>query len=426
MVDYDKIAYKIFNVLKGHGFNVQMYADDGMQTTEPEAARRFFVEEPNFMVTLQDEDDEIKMNKNANLALEDLRSVILQLKMIAERYMLEFTLRVFGNDIVAKDYAYQAESKEKGMEGINEASLSRMFGSKKTSYQTLEDVKMIVRHKVSVSEEQRGARSRNISAIFLECNGERYQFPYTNLAGARAMARHMSMGGATDDIMAEHIVKTTGNMLKLKEFVNYTRKNKLVNESSQDVVDSIMENMKSLRKDLERIRGVKTYESVLRRVSSTQVQELSEDDFSDLRDMFTVKTFDEKMADILPIVGRIVQEKESFYRRIEEASTEVQLNPRKMSAVASMLDFSTVGAKVAHELSEMAARIHENDELVSFLSGISRKLCTEGDLSDFEKNIVKNVLECAIIREFSDEQNSELTESKEFENSFEKYTNIFL
>ena len=49
-----------------------------------------------------------------------------------------------------------------------------------------------------VNEEQRGARSRNISSIFVEnAEGERFKYPYKHLNGARAMARHVSHGGVT-------------------------------------------------------------------------------------------------------------------------------------------------------------------------------------------------------------------------------------
>ena len=51
-------------------------------------------------------------------------------------------------------------------EAIKEASLGPVQGSLKTSYQPLDNVKLIVKHSKPENEEIRGARSRNISKIF--------------------------------------------------------------------------------------------------------------------------------------------------------------------------------------------------------------------------------------------------------------------
>ena len=140
-----------------------------------------------------------------------------QLKNLAKQNLLNTQIKVFGKEITPKDFAYQAQKfKDNTMENVvSEASLSRMSGSKKTSYQTLESVKIILRHRKPVSEEVRGSRSRQIQAIFLEQAGERFRFPQNHLAGARAMARHMYEGGNMQDTLGEYIIESVSNVIKL-------------------------------------------------------------------------------------------------------------------------------------------------------------------------------------------------------------------
>ena len=57
-----------------------------------------------------------------------------------------------------------------------------------------------MRHSKPVDEAVRGSRSSHIKALFIENGaGERFQYPHIHLAGARAMARHVSMGGTPYD-----------------------------------------------------------------------------------------------------------------------------------------------------------------------------------------------------------------------------------
>ena len=94
------------------------------------------------------------------------------------------------------------------MDNINEASLGRMTGSRKSSYQPLADnVKIIVRHNKEVNEEVRGARSRNIHSILIQRGEEKFKMAENNLSAARAMARHLHNGGETFDEIGEAITE---------------------------------------------------------------------------------------------------------------------------------------------------------------------------------------------------------------------------
>ena len=517
MINYEKVAEKIFSVIKGHGHTLSMYADDGMETTDPTEARRFFVAKPNYMVTLDDESNTIKINKNSNLSLEDLESIMKQMKNLARANMLNTHVQVFGKEITPKDFAYQAKkyrNKEMGEiteatydelpsgydglirngedvnptgawkvmipvnkyngkyytanrtayyvptseasteeEAINyvfnnkeqvidklskaktnsgrsliqrpleknifigpnsrnrisatminnylgEASLSRMSGSTKTSYQTLESVKMIVRHRKPVAEEVRGSRSRQISAIFLEQAGERFRFPHNNLQGARAMARHMYEGGEMGDAIGTYIVEAVGNLIQLNEFVRYARTNKLINENSEDIIATVQENIATLRGELKGLTGANSYAKISEAIAAREANVLEEDDTTDLRDLFTVRKFDEKFGDTLPLVNRLMNEKTAWRDALVEASTQtVWLDAKESLAEDDILEFDSPVQKMGYKIQKVANRMVETGDLKTVVSRVAGKLIEGETISEFEKTIVRNVMENAKIEE---------------------------
>ena len=154
--------------------------------------------------------------------------------------IIKATKKQFKNDEIAskakqagKDSAAFKKANAPASETVKE-SFSKMFGSSKTSQQTLENVRILVRHKVPVSEEVRGSRTRHISSIFLECNGERMRFQHNYLPGARAMAQHMAHGGSMGDKVGSYIIESTGNLLN-KSFNYVTRINS--SNSSDGIVE---------------------------------------------------------------------------------------------------------------------------------------------------------------------------------------------
>jgi hypothetical protein len=478
MVNFDRVAKKLFSILKGYGYQIKMFGLDGSEVIDPEEARRFYVDEPNMMLTLDDTSEEIILNKNSDVPLDVYEDVLKRLRLVASQNMLNFTLKDFGKKVEPKDFSYQAKNyKEATMENVEEAkdpekewkkegawskqmkkqdkdfdkarkakaamasktkesfeqakfalaeSLSKMFGSTKTSRQTLENVQILVRHRKPVQEEIRGSRTRNIQAIFLEANGERFRFPHNSLSGARAMARHLTMGGSVADQIGEQIVSNTGTMMKLKEFLRYARSNNLINEGSNDAVELVRENVNSIQETLKKLSGIKTYESAKLRMEETQVQILEGEceDTDKYRDMFTVKRFDEKFMDILPLVSSMVTENTKFLERIEEAAgTQIAIS-EMFSDMAGII-FEKETARLGNQIASLGRTIKENSELSSYVVKLGNKIVSEQALTEFEKSVLSKVLENCTVA-LQEETADALTESfKSFESKIIKFENIF-
>lgn len=305
-------------------------------------------------------------------------------------------------------------------------SFSKMFGSSKTSQQTLENVRILVRHKVPVSEEVRGSRTRHISSIFLECNGERMRFQHNYLPGARAMAQHMAHGGSMGDKVGSYINESTGNLLKLQSFNRYVTTNKLINEDSSGIVETVKENIETLRSELKKLTGVKTYETAKARLETFEREALAEDDTSGLKDLFTIRRFDEKFEEVLPIVKQLVQEKNTFYKRIEEAAGNVVMLRREAISTTPMFEFAGENARLGFKISELALRVMENDELAGFINKIGTKLCKEGTVNDFEKAVLTQVFENLKVEETSTKAKTEIKESMDLEAFYNRFDYNFM
>ena len=426
MIKVDKLAEKVFGALKGNGYSLILYTIEGTETVDPSVARRFYVSNPPIMVTIDEDNEELVLTMSESASYEETEKLQKYLKKLANEFLINYTVRNYGKSIQPRDFSYQAKRIKEHSMDINESKLSQMFGSSKTSYQTLEDVKILVRHKKAVSEESRGARTRHIQSIFIERAGERFKFPHKHLGAARAMARHMSYGGEMHDTIGEHIVSSTQKFLDLKEFARYASKNNLVNEDTSDIIALVKESSSQLKRTLEQLAGANSYFRIKEKIESESNDAIEEDYDAELKDMFTVKKFDEKFETILPIVQSLVNERNSYNNRIEEAANSsivVSADP-----IMTGLKFESEMAKLGYYLSEMSKGISENTELASFLAKAGRKMHMGESLNEFEKEVVQKSLLNMVSEDnynTEDAKIEEIRECAELEKKLNFYTQIF-
>ena len=70
------------------------------------------------------------------------------MRQLAREYMLDFDIRSFGKHIEPKNYAYKLQKdKEQTMGDVFNEGMSKLEGSSRTSRQTLENVRLIVKHR---------------------------------------------------------------------------------------------------------------------------------------------------------------------------------------------------------------------------------------------------------------------------------------
>ncbi len=315
-VNLNNVATKVMKFMQGSGLALKMFDDsNGKSVSDPTKARYFYVETPNMMVHIDDSAKELQFHVGEHVDIDktEVSSMMKNLRQIAHSNMLDFDVRSFGKRIKPKNYAYKIEqNKEQTMSDVFNEGMSPLEGSSRTSRQTLENVRLIVKHRNAVNEESRGARSRNISSIFVEnSEGERFKYPFKHLNGARAMARHVASGGIPSDMVGEAIVGLSSNLAKLKEFMGVVSKQKLVNESNRSVVLNVKRNMESIKESIKRIQGANGYTAFVESMALNEekvIEEASEDTINSYVQKFTKSSFEESLKDILPLVHRVNEE----------------------------------------------------------------------------------------------------------------------
>jgi hypothetical protein len=191
-----------------------------------------------------------------------------ELRNFAKRRLMAFDTRDIAKDNLDKrDYEFLSQyNKPKPSEPnqviqqpvgenimTNVVSESSLYGSKTVSYQKLEDTRLIIKHNQAVMDDtQPGARTRNISALFVENqDGERFKYPFVHLAGARAMQRHVANGGLPYDDIGKSIIGMSEEIAQLKSFGNYVVRNDLMNSMNNNIVERSSEYLNGLREQIK-------------------------------------------------------------------------------------------------------------------------------------------------------------------------------
>ena len=296
----DIIAQQLFKTIKGFGHIMVLFTDDGQKTTDPAEARRFYAKDIQMMVNfvVDESTNEIVVNLSADSDIQELQPMMSSIRNLANRYIIEYTVKTFGKSISPKDFAYMAKH-------TIEEGFSGWHGSARKSMNELDDARIVIKHRKSVDEEKRGARTRQIESIFIENGiGERFKFPSSNITAAKAMLRHVQEGGAPHDDFGQNIY---GIMEELNELKTFQRKNKR-NDFFEDAAigEEIGAHIGKLRHSLKSMSGPKGYR-VQMESFTTENAEVSQERLDELKDNVTVNYFDESIAGALPYVARIIE-----------------------------------------------------------------------------------------------------------------------
>lgn len=427
----EQLAEEIFNILKGANLKIVLYNSAGQKTMEPTEADRFYVLNDDLMVTVRLDDSrfEVLVQVGKDFDLDSNRALLASIKSATHKAMGEFTLRKFNKNIQPKDFAHQSVKE----------SFSRAHGGVKTSYITMPEARLIIKHNAAVDEQVKGSRSRNIHSLFIEnSQRERMQFPYRYMAGAKAMTMHVNNGGTFEDTIGSAILNICEEIYHLHAFEQHVKKNGLVNEANADVLETCRMKSKSLKETLRNLHTKRGY-------AEFQPTEISEDEQTnaqstvDIVNKFMYNTFeDTNMDTILSTVARVVSEREGqggmtkeilarVYDMIKNGvDFKIQLDPNdpenpenedpvkysgpegavaKLSAMLSFMAKSSKNDEAFNLLSQLSTDVHGMDrktqqllaKLVMFLAQKSKtgaspspaktESITESVISDLRRRI---------------------------------------
>lgn len=322
MKELDKIAEGLFDKIRSRFDDISLGDENAKATTEPDQARFFnfdYAREGNNYgnVTISISDDAalkvyFSRNITEKMTPEDRPAwyqFLKELRYFAKRNMMTFDTRdISRNNLTNRDVSTISKS-DSSYDSSDVVTEGRMYGSSKSSYEKLGPVRLVVRHTKKVDENSRGARTRNISAVFLETSeGERFKLPFTHLNGARAMARHVQMGGSMTDTIGEHITSMVEEISNMRGFVRSMRNRTFEDTETNDMISAASEYYGSLQNNLHKLKGTRSYIKYVESYTpDTTEVEFDEDA---MRDRFTRKLFDDRMNSALSSVYKAYTKKQ--------------------------------------------------------------------------------------------------------------------
>jgi len=317
------ISQDLFDKVRSRFSNLQMGDDSGAVTVDPTEARFFdfdFVVEGNNLGRIS-----VSINDLGNLKLFYSQGIVEERDPVTQQFWFDFLkemrqfamrrlLRFDPRDITKgnlekNDFQYLAQNgpKEDNM------TESTMYGSSKSSYRPLDKTLLIIRHNNKVGED-RGARSRsnNIQSIFIQNEaGERFKYPMIHMAGAKAMQRHVSNGGATYDEAGQSIIKMSEQIRALSTFKRQVGHSEQLTQEALGIVDRAGSKLSELRSTIENLSKQTYYAEWRESLATLDIAEQTELDsttFEDYKSKFTISSFKEDLTQYFPLLYSIMQE----------------------------------------------------------------------------------------------------------------------
>lgn len=314
MKEIEKIAEDLFDKIRSRFEDLSLGDENAKATSNPEDARFFnfdFVSEGenygNITISIaEDASLKIYFNKNISESMPDgnIRknwySFLHNMRFFAKRNMMTFDTRdISRNNLTGKDIKTISKSDAAYTTDDLTVTEGKMYGTTKSSYEKMGPVRLVVKHLGKVDENVRGARTRQIGAIYVEnTEGERLKLPFTHLGGARAMARHIQNGGLMGDEIGEHITALVTEMNDLRVFVRNMRGKTFEDRETNQMVESAIDYYGTLHEKLHKMKGQRTYKRYVEDYKPELIDN-SEFDEEALRERFTRKLFDDRMNSAL-------------------------------------------------------------------------------------------------------------------------------
>jgi hypothetical protein len=351
----DNIATDLFYKIRSRFRGLKLGSEDGTVTIKPNEARFFdfdYMEgetpighvsislaEPNSM--------KVYFSTGITEAMDQQQktnwySFLKELRQFSKRRLMAFDTRDIAKDnLDERDFAFlsqnalqQKNNKDTDMTpptntvpvGESVMNESAMYGTKTMSFQKLMDTRLIIKHSQAlVDDTQPGARTRHISALFVENQeGERFKYPFIHLAGARAMQRHVANGGLPYDDVGKSIISMSEQIAQLKSFNNYVVRNDLMNSDTNNIVERSTMALNSLREQIKALSKQGHYESYKANFQIQETQEVPEEVVEDYTEKFTIRNFKEDIKSVFPVLYRLMQENDNTvdYDDIVEMTSE--------------------------------------------------------------------------------------------------------
>ena len=317
MKNLDSIAKDLFNKIRGRFPNITLGDKEGNVTNIPSNARYFdfaFLDEKEKKISVSLEQDngivvivgkDIVGNQPEHIQ-DKWYNFLKELRVFSKKRLLNFDVRDINKSILNKrDYKFLAATRL----GDETMAESKMYGTNKTSYQRIGNARLAIKHTHPINLESTGSRSQKIKAIYVESpEGERFKYPYNHVAGARAMARHVSEGGNAYDDFGKYISGLSNEASKLQKFKKYMNRSSVMAETLSGYMDTVNTRIQEVKKEIIHLQKEGFYKQAIENFTVPVVEDVPEGVSENWIDQLTIKQFNEELKDVFPYIYKLIGE----------------------------------------------------------------------------------------------------------------------
>lgn len=417
MKEIESISSALFDKIRSRFDPVTLGDENAKAETDPEKARFF-----NFTYRSEDgaefgkvtmsliDENSLKVYYGQSISSEmdkpqrqEWYKFLRNLRDFAKRNLLTFDTRdINKSNLELKDIKQQSKADDTYKASDVAVTESRLYGSSHRSYADMGNTRLRIHHEGMVSDDVHGDRTRHIKEIFVETGlGERFLLPFTNLHGARAMARHINEGGLIYDEIGESITQMVKEMNAMRHFVRATRHRQFEDQETADMTQSAIQHYEAQKQMLRRLKNRRNYEEYVQTfVPDTPVEE--EIDVAALRERFVKKVYDDRFNDALPIVyrahrrqkaksaGQLGTELEEWANEIYEGTWAVPESEEQIAELKRLMQQPLVAGMDGMDATNALYDIIGDDELFDSIYHLANSQGPDADVRSLVKAWLQN------------------------------------
>jgi len=296
VISLKTVASEIFQIIRSFDYTTVMYNDEGNEVYEPNEARRFFILPRNMLLSLIDDGDDssIKLYLSKSTKAKYIKGFIDTLRTTATKDNMIWLVTQKDTELKPSDFATKSAVNESRKTEMD--IFEGMYGTSRSSYLTLENAKLIVRHDGKINENSIGGRSRNIKKIFIEnAQGERMLFPTRQLIPARAELQHVNQGGNFNDAISQQIMRMANDFSNLSfASTEIASAAPMLGESAMKIREACRCKITEMKKCFERLSRPFGYKMESKKMNETVLTENEDQplDISPLKEVLTCEGFE--------------------------------------------------------------------------------------------------------------------------------------
>jgi hypothetical protein len=386
-----KTSQDLFNKIRSQFSNIRLGDENGAATADPAKATFFEFEfQPDsdtfgsVSVSIADgENMKVYYNRDlVNKIDEDSRdewyAFLKELKDFAVEHSLTFDVRdITKSNLSKQDYQNLADTNKTVNTDEMSEELSRitklagvevkegLTGTARRSYENLDKTKLIIRHTGSVDE--------NVP------------------------------GGRPHDEFGQHIIQTSEDIAKLNSFSRYVSHKDQLNDNAGDIIEQTKLKLENLREYMKNLTKQSHYEAASKDFKTADEVVLDDETANTYKEKFTMKNFDSRVEEALPLIHKIMSELETNKEPVNELEPDAEpidepIEPPVDHAPIVQSFLTDPNSKLVLRKDSSADKMlgvtkftNKNTMLSSILSDIASRMLTKSGTEDRVANFASRV-----------------------------------